>query len=107
MPRFTPRRGFTLIELLVVLAIITLLVALLLPVLSQARQSAYSVICASNLRQTFIGMSTYGAEFNDKIPPTGVGSVSWFHVMGNAGDYWLGKEVYTGYLQGFPITDTR
>lgn len=45
-----PRYGFTIIELLVVIAIISVLVALLLPVLHQARESSRTVKCQANLR---------------------------------------------------------
>jgi prepilin-type N-terminal cleavage/methylation domain-containing protein/prepilin-type processing-associated H-X9-DG protein len=55
-------RAFTLIELLVVIFIIAILAALLLPVLSRARESAHMTVCRSNLKQLGTGLSNYVAD---------------------------------------------
>jgi prepilin-type N-terminal cleavage/methylation domain-containing protein len=81
-----PRRAFTLVELLVVIGIIALLIAILLPSLNRARETANRVKCGSNLRQIGqafllysnenrgIGPRTYseagpGKPFTDAAPP--------------------------------------
>jgi prepilin-type N-terminal cleavage/methylation domain-containing protein len=60
MPR--KRRAFTLVELLVVVGIITILIAILLPLLSNARQRADATKCASNIRQVVAAMAAYEAD---------------------------------------------
>lgn len=59
-----PRRypAFTLIELLVVVAIISLLMAILLPSLSRARRQAKAAVCLSNLRQIGNLLQAYSNE---------------------------------------------
>ena len=59
MPR---RMGFTLVELMVVIAIVALLVAMLLPVLSNAKEAARRVVCSSNLRQWGIAQELYAGD---------------------------------------------
>ena len=62
------RKGFTLIELLVVVAIIALLISILLPSLSRARELAKRAVCASNLRGIGQGMHIYANDNSEWFP---------------------------------------
>jgi len=63
------KRGFTLVELLVVISIIAMLLSILIPSLSRARESARSVVCGSNLRQFGLVFGMYAQNNNDKFMP--------------------------------------
>ena len=71
-----PFHGFTLIELLVVIGIIALLIGILLPVLSSARQEAIAIACGSNLRQMGVGLAVYSNDYQERGPYAG-GQLDW------------------------------
>lgn len=61
------QRGFTLVELLVVIAIIAILAALLLPVLSRAKEKGRGIECVSNVRQLSVAWVSYAGDYNDSL----------------------------------------
>ncbi len=60
--------GFTLVELLVVIGIIAIMMAILMPSLRKARESALRVNCASNLRQLVVALHMYGNDHHGQLP---------------------------------------
>jgi len=69
MKKSASQNAFTLIELLVVISIIALLVAILMPALSKAKEQAKMALCSNNLHQLAIGVQTYNADNDDRYPP--------------------------------------
>ena len=62
--------GFTLVELLVVIGIIALLISILLPSLSKARETSNNVKCLSNLRQLAVAIIGYAGDNHGQLPPS-------------------------------------
>ena len=68
LPVRPARGGFTLVELLVVIGVISLLVALLLPIVADAPKRANRLRCASNLGQIYRGARLYSNEAQGMLP---------------------------------------
>ena len=80
--------GFTLVELLVVIGIIALLISILLPALSRAKENANRVACASNLRQLGIAFMMYTNENKGWFPfHSAIGEFDKFGNPWNAEDW--------------------
>ena len=90
--------GFTLVELLVVIGIIAILIAILMPALSTAKNKAQAVQCASNMRQIYTFCLMFANDNKGHLPrPHGVPETSasiphtkvciWTHLRANAAGY--------------------
>lgn len=87
------RRAFTLIELLVVISIIALLIGILLPALSKARNAGYASKCLNAQRQIAVSVNVYLGDYKNQFPLANVTNTNenWQVVL--AEQYRLGHEI--------------
>jgi prepilin-type N-terminal cleavage/methylation domain-containing protein/prepilin-type processing-associated H-X9-DG protein len=102
------RRGFTLIELLVVISIIAVLLAILIPSLSKAREKVKDTSCKSNLKNIGLALIMYLDAYDRRIPNTASSNgFLWYDGAGNrlrpgVGDAYWGT-FYWDYLKDTKI----
>jgi type II secretory pathway pseudopilin PulG len=73
--------GYSYIELLVSLGIISVLLALLMPVIGKSRASAQSISCLAQLRQIGAGFLQYAADHDKRLPNPYELQTSWEQLL--------------------------
>ncbi len=89
------KSGFTLIELLVVISIVAILISILLPALSAAREAGKKTVCMSNMREIGNAVFQY-LDGNDNLPWTYIHSISSTGIP----SLYPGASIYSSYSWG-------
>ncbi len=95
--------GFTLVELLAVIAIVGILIALLLPAIGSARESARRVDCLNRLKQ--LGLATHNYELAKRHFPPGSESKSYDPLIPNAAFRWSALAHLLPYMEQKSVRD--
>lgn len=90
--------GFTLIELLVVIAIIALLVSILFPVFSKAKEKARQTQCTSNLKQLGEAMLMYVQDWDGKLFMYNSAATVWATATPSAPTLWSDVLYFNKYI---------
>ena len=101
-PRFNNRNAFTLIELLVVVAIIALLISILLPSLSRAKEQARVAVCLANQRSICQAAAGYQMDKQSLVF-----MFPFDYRPDTAPDSWQGFNVATDFIWGGGLPDRR
>ena len=98
-PSSVARAAFTVIELLVVIAVIGVLVALTMPAVQSARESARRTQCQNNLKQQGLALNNY-VTLGDAFP---IGYIAWPNSPGGAAPGWAWSAAILPQLEQAPI----
>ncbi len=100
------KRGFTLIELLVVIAVIAVLMGILMPALSRAREQGKRTVCLNGLKQLTLAWIMYADESDNRIVN---GEAGFSRGVGTTKTEiaWIGKGWHNDYGQGTYLPEAQ